>query len=107
MSFDSFMKAYKISETKKYLRYEWFEDPEKLNKTQLSPHEIFIRKLRNTKTKAALISKFNRCGLDIKKSIFETNIEATACNWTRKLSILDQCVATRKHAYLQRPSALA
>ena len=36
-SFESFLKAYKTSGTKSGFRYEWFDDPEKLNNTQLSP----------------------------------------------------------------------
>ena len=46
-SLDSFSKAYKISETKKYFPHESFDDPEKLNNTQLSTYETFFRKLRN------------------------------------------------------------
>ena len=45
-SLDSFLKAYKTSETKSYFPYEWFDDPEKLNNTQLPPYETF-GKLRN------------------------------------------------------------
>ena len=43
-SLDSSLKAYKTSETKGYYPYEWFVDPEKLNKTQLPPFEIFLGK---------------------------------------------------------------
>ena len=31
-SLDSFLKAYKTSETKGYFSYEWFDNPEKLDK---------------------------------------------------------------------------
>ena len=34
---DFFLKAYKTSETKGYLPYEWFDCPEKLNDIQLPP----------------------------------------------------------------------
>ena len=43
---DSFLKPYKTSETKCYFPYEWFDDAEKLNKTQLSPYGTFFCKLR-------------------------------------------------------------
>ena len=46
-SLDSFLKAYKTSETKEYFPYEWFDCPEKLNDTQLPPYESFFNKLRN------------------------------------------------------------
>ena len=45
--FDSFLEAYKTSETKSFFPYERFDDPEKLKKTQLPPHETFLSKLRN------------------------------------------------------------
>ena len=34
-SFESFFKAYKTLGTKTYSQHEWFEDPEKLNNTQI------------------------------------------------------------------------
>ena len=42
-----FLKVYNTSETKGYFSYEWFNDPEKLNNTQLSPYETFFSKLCN------------------------------------------------------------
>ena len=56
MSLDSFLKAYKASETKTYLPFEWFVDPRKLNYTQLPPYETFFSKLRNNNS---LIKKFS------------------------------------------------
>ena len=46
-SLDSFLKAYKTSETKGYFPYEWFDCPQKLNDTQLPPYKSFFNKLRN------------------------------------------------------------
>ena len=48
-SLDSFLKAYKTPETNNYFPLEWFDDPEKLNKTQPTPYETFISKLRTNK----------------------------------------------------------
>ena len=62
---DSFSK---VSETKGYFPFEWFNDPEKLKSTQLPPYETFFSKLRNNnplKEDYWDFSKFNRCGLDI------------------------------------------
>ena len=42
-----FLKAYTISETKRYFQYEWFNDPEKLNNTQLPPYGTFFSKMCN------------------------------------------------------------
>ena len=44
---DSFSKACKASETKKFFPNEWFNDPEKLNSTQFPPYENFFSELRS------------------------------------------------------------
>ena len=44
---DSFLKAYKTSETKEFFPYEWFDHPEKMQNTELSPYDIFYSKLRS------------------------------------------------------------
>ena len=44
---DSFLKAYKASETKEFFPYEWFDNPYKLDFTELPPYEAFFSKLRN------------------------------------------------------------
>ena len=46
-SFDSFLKAYKISETKRLLPYEWFDHPDKMQNIELSPYDNFYSKLRS------------------------------------------------------------
>ena len=44
---DSFLKAYKASETKSFFPYEWFDSPDKLDCMELPPYEAFFSKLRN------------------------------------------------------------
>ena len=90
-SLDSFLKAYKSLETI-FFSYEWFDDPEKLNNTQLPPYETYSNLRNNPLEKNSRPSKFDRWRLDIQKSIIENEIEATTCNWIRKLSKFDQCV---------------
>ena len=46
-SLDSFLKAYKTEETKGFFHYEWFDNPENLNKKYLPPYDSFFSKLRN------------------------------------------------------------
>ena len=46
-SLDSFLKAYKASETKGFFPYEWFDSPDKLESEELPPYEAFFSKLRN------------------------------------------------------------
>ena len=42
---NSFLKAYKASERKGFLTYEWFDNPDKLNFPELPPYEAFFSKL--------------------------------------------------------------
>ena len=44
---DSFLKAYKASETKGFSPYEWFDNPDKLDFPELTPKEAFFSKIRN------------------------------------------------------------
>ena len=46
-SLDSFLKAYKTSETKGFFPYEWFDCPQKMNNSELPPYDAFFSKLRN------------------------------------------------------------
>ena len=46
-SLDSFLKAYKIEETKDFSPYEWLDNPEKVNNKELPPYDSFFSKLRN------------------------------------------------------------
>ena len=48
-SLGSFLKAYKTEETKGFFPYEWFDNPEKLNKKELPPYDSFFSKLRKIK----------------------------------------------------------
>ena len=44
-SFDSFLKAYKTSETKGFFPYERFDHPDKMQDTELPPYDSFYSKL--------------------------------------------------------------
>ena len=46
-SLDTFLKAYKTAETKGFFPYEWFDCPQKMNKSELPPYDAFFSKLRN------------------------------------------------------------
>ena len=46
-SLDSFLKAYKTSETKGFFHYEWFDHPDKMQNTELPPYDAFYGKLRS------------------------------------------------------------
>ena len=46
-SLDSFLKAYKTTETKGFFPYEWFDSPEKLTYPTLPPYDEFFSRLPN------------------------------------------------------------
>ena len=46
-SLDSFLIAYKASETKGLFPYECFDRPQKTNNSELVPYDAFFSKLRN------------------------------------------------------------
>ena len=46
-SLDSFLKAYKTSETKGFFPYEWLDHPDKIQNTELLPYDTFYSKLRS------------------------------------------------------------
>ena len=46
-SLDSFLKAYKTSETKGFFSYECFNHPDKLQNPELPPYDAFYSKLRS------------------------------------------------------------
>ena len=46
-SLDSFWKAYKTSETKGFFPYERFDHPDKLQKPEPPPYDVFYSKLRS------------------------------------------------------------
>ena len=46
-SLDSFLKAYKTSETKSFFPYEWFDHPDKMRNRELTPYDAFYSKLRS------------------------------------------------------------
>ena len=46
-SLDTFLKAYRTSETKGFIPYEWFDHPDKMQNTELPPYDAFYSKLRS------------------------------------------------------------
>ena len=46
-SLDSFVRAYKTSETKGFFPYDWFDHPDKIQNPELPPYDAFYKKLRS------------------------------------------------------------
>ena len=71
-SLDSFLKAYKNSETKAFLFYEWFDHPDKMQKTEISSYDTFYSKLRSCNpVKAEYMDYVNllKSGLTTKQAV--------------------------------------
>ena len=47
-SLDSFLKAYRTSETKGFFPYERFDTTDKMQNTELPPYDAFYSKLRSS-----------------------------------------------------------
>ena len=45
LSLDSFLKAYKTSETKGFFPYEWFDHADKMHNAEFPPYDAFFSKL--------------------------------------------------------------
>ena len=46
-SYDDFIKAYKCKLEKGFFPYDWFNDYNKINNTELPSHDLFFNKLKN------------------------------------------------------------
>ena len=57
-SLDSFLKEYKTSETKGFFPLEWFDNPDKMQNTELPPYDAFYSKLRSCKPLEAEYTEF-------------------------------------------------
>ena len=47
-SFDSFLKAYKINESRRFFPYEGLDCAEKMSNKELPPYDSFFKILRNS-----------------------------------------------------------
>ena len=71
-SLDSFLKAYKASQTKGFFPYEWFDCPQKVNNSKLPPYGAFFSKLRNMNPPEKDYSDYQKllsCGLKTEEAL--------------------------------------
>ena len=71
-SLDSFLKAYRISESKSFFSYEWFDCPQKMNNSEISPYDTFFSKLRNVNPLEKNHSDYQKllsCGLKTEEAL--------------------------------------
>ena len=71
-SLDSFLKAYKTSQTKGFFPYEWFDCPQKMNNSELPPCVALFSKLRNVNPLEKDLSDYQKllsCGLKTEEAL--------------------------------------
>ena len=76
-SLDSFLKTYKITETKGFFPYDWFDCPQKMNNSELPPYDSFFSKLRNVNPLEKDHSDYENllsCGLKTEEELFKTKL---------------------------------
>ena len=76
-SLDSFLKAYKTSETKGFFPYEWFDDPDKLQNPELPPYDAFYCKFRSCnplETEYTDYVNFLKSGLSTEQAVIKLKL---------------------------------
>ena len=71
-SLDSFLRAYKTSETEGFFPYEWLNCPRKMNNSELPPYDAFFNKLRNVNLLQKDYSDYQKllsCGLKTEEAL--------------------------------------
>ena len=90
---DSFLKAYKASETKGFFPYEWFDNPDKLDFPGLPPYEAFFSKLRNNNPLDKDFTdyeKLRKSGLDEQQALKKLQINTVPASGLDNYSYLQQ-----------------
>ena len=76
-SLDSFFKAYKTSETKRFFQYEGFDHPAKMQNKELLPYDAFYSKLRSCNTLEAEYADYVsllKSGLTIEQAVLKLKL---------------------------------
>ena len=90
---DSFLKAYKASETKGFFPYEWFDNPDKLDFPGLPPYEAFFSKLRNNNPLDKDFTdyeKMRKSGLDEQQALKKLQLKTVPPSGLDNYSYLQQ-----------------
>ena len=76
---DSFLRAYKASETKGFFSIDWFDNPDKLDFSKLLPYGAFFSKLRNNNlldTDFIDYKKLRKSGLEEQQALEKLQFKA-------------------------------
>ena len=92
-SLDSFLKAYKTSETKGFFPYEWFDHPDKLQNPELPPYDAFYSKLRSCnplETEYTDYVNLLKSGLSTEKAVIKLKLSKRPPNGIENYHYLQQ-----------------
>ena len=90
-SLDSFLKAYKTSETKGFFPYECFDHPNKMHNTELLPYDAFYGKLRSCNPLKAKYTEYVnllKSGLTTEKAVVKWKLSKATPYWDWESSLL-------------------
>ena len=90
---DSFLKAYKTSETEGYFPYELFDHPNKMQNTEPPPYDAFYKKLcRYNPLEAKYMDYVNLSnrGLTTEQAVVELKLSKPPPNGIHKYQYLQQ-----------------
>ena len=90
---DSFLTAYKTSETKGFCPREWFDHPEKVQNTELPPSDAFYSKLHSCNTLEAEHTDYVnllRCGLTTEQAVVKLKLSNPPPTGNQKYQYLQQ-----------------
>ena len=92
-NFDSFLKAYKTSETKEFFPYEWFDHPEKMQNTELLPYDAFYSRLLSCNPPEAEYTDYVnllKSGLTTKQAVVKIKLSKPAPTGIENYQYLQQ-----------------
>ena len=94
-SLDSFLKAYKTSETKGFFPNEWFDCPRKMRNKERPPYDAFFSKLRNVnplEKDCSDYQKIHSCGLKTEEALSKKRLSKPPLSGEKTTNI---CLITR------------
>ena len=105
---DSFLKAYKTSETKGFFPYEWFDHPDKMQNTEHPPYDAFYSKLRSCKPLEVEYTDYVnllKSGLTTEQALIELKLSKPPPTGIENYHYLQQ-IWKQKNVLIQRLFAL-
>ena len=90
---DSFLKAYKTSETKRFSPYEWFDHPDKMKNTELPAYDAFYSELRSCNPLGAEYKDYVnllKSGLTTEQDVVKLKLSKPPPSWIEEYHYWEQ-----------------